>query len=94
MGQPLGWFLYFGGLAVYLVSYCLQIWFPASGWSQSLLGFTAPAWSTLFWLTGIGLVCKQSWLPLNWHRVIYLGIAFLFLTFHIGHTSLVYFKIL
>lgn len=92
-GQPLGWYLYVGGLAVYLVSYLLQILFPNSGWSQSLIGFTAPAWSTLFWFVGVGLVCVRSWLPIPWHRAIYLGSAFFFLIFHIGHAGLVFFNV-
>jgi hypothetical protein len=91
-GQMLGWYFYAGGLLVYLSSYLLQIILPASGWSRSALGFTAPAWSTLFWLIGIGFVCTKSWLPLPWNRVIYLTSACLFLIFHIGHTSLVYLR--
>ncbi|NOT61874.1 MAG: hypothetical protein HOP19_16795 [Acidobacteria bacterium] len=90
MGQSLGWYLYFGGLLFYLASYLAQIVFPASVWSRSAIGFTAPAWSTLFWLAGIGLVCARSWLPIPWHRAIYLWSAFLFLIFHLGHTGLVY----
>jgi len=46
--QPLGWVLYFGGLVIYLASYLSQIVFPASAWSRSAIGFTAPAWSTVF----------------------------------------------
>jgi hypothetical protein len=72
-GQSWGWLLYGVGLVVYLASYLLQIVFPNSAWSQSLIGFTAPAWSTIFWLTGIGLVGAKSWLPIPWHRAIYLG---------------------
>lgn len=90
-GQPLGWYLYIGGVVVYLASYLVQIVYPNSTWSQSIIGFTAPAWSTLFWFTGIGLVCTRSWLPIAWHRAIYLSCAFIFLIFHIGHTGLVYF---
>lgn len=93
-GQSLGWYLYAGGLVVYLASYLLQIIFPHSVWSQSLIGFTAPAWSTLFWLVGIGLVCVRSWLPIPWHRAIYLCSAFFFLIFHVGHTGLVYFNVI
>lgn len=89
-GQPLGWFLYFVGLAVYLVSYLAQIIYPDSAWSKSIFGFTAPAWSTIFWLAGIGLVCARSWLPIPWHRAIYLLTASFFLIFHIGHTGLVF----
>jgi hypothetical protein len=89
-GQPLGWYLYFGGLVVYLASYLALIMFPASVWSQSLIGFTAPAWSTVFWFAGCGLVCVRSWLPINWHRAIYFLIASIFLIFHIVHAGLVY----
>jgi hypothetical protein len=93
-GQPLGWYLYFGGLVVYLASYLALIIFPASVWSQSLIGFTAPAWSTVFLFAGIGLVCLRSWLPITWHRVIYFLIASIFLIFHIGHAGLVYFNMI
>ena len=91
--QPLGWYLYFAGLVIYLASYLTQIVFPASAWSLSTIGFTAPAWSTIFWFAGIGLVCARSWLPIPWHRAIYLTCAALFLIFHIGHTGLVYFNV-
>ncbi len=91
-GQTIGWYIYAGGMAVYLASYLLQILLPGSAWSLSVIGFTAPAWSTVFWLAGIGLICARSWLPIPWNRLIYFGVACLFLIFHIGHTSLVYFK--
>jgi hypothetical protein len=78
-GQSLGWYLYIWGLAVYLASYLAQIIFPFSVWSQSAIGFTAPAWSTLFWFVGIGLVCRRSWLPIPWPRTIYLLSVAIFL---------------
>jgi len=93
-GQSLGWYLYIGGLVVYLASYLMQIVFPGGAWSQSIIGFTAPAWSTLFWFAGIGLVCMRSWLPIPWHRAIYLLSACIFLIFHIGHTALVYYSMI
>jgi hypothetical protein len=92
-GQVLGWYLYIGGLVVYLASYLMQIVYPDSIWSKSLIGFAAPAWSTIFWLAGIGLVCARSWLPIPWHCAIYLLSAAIFLMFHIGHTGLVYFNL-
>jgi hypothetical protein len=91
-GQPLGWLLYIGGLLAYLASYLAQIVYSDSTWSQSAIGFTAPAWSTVFWFAGIGLVCARSWLPIPWHRAIYFGSVSIFLIFHVGHTGLVYFK--
>jgi hypothetical protein len=91
-GQPLGWRLYIGGLVAYLASYVAQIVYPDSAWSQSVMGFTAPAWSPLFWFAGIGLVCARSWLAIPWHRAIYFSCACIFLIFHVGHTGLVYFN--
>ncbi|MGB8819406.1 MAG: hypothetical protein WCC66_15950 [Rhizobiaceae bacterium] len=91
-GQSFGWVLYAGGIAAYLGSYLLEIMLPQSGWSQSLIGFTAPAWSAAFWLAGIGLTCARSWLAIPWHRAIYLFVALCFLIFHVGHTGLVYFN--
>lgn len=92
-GQSLGWLLYLGGLVAYLASYLAQIVFPTSIWSQSLIGFTAGAWSTIFWFAGIGLVCARSWLPIPWHRAIYFLSALIFLVFHTGHAGLVYFNL-
>ena len=80
----MGWYLYFGGLVVYLASYLVQIVFPTSVWSQSAIGFTAGARSTLFWLAGIGLVCPRSWLSIPWRRAIYLVCGAIFLTLHTG----------
>ena len=89
-GQTLGWYLYFGGLVTYLASYLAQILFPTSVWSQSAIGFSAGAWTTIFWLVGIGLVCARSWLPIPWHRAIYLLSASTFLVFHTWHALLIY----
>ncbi|CAG0937366.1 hypothetical protein TFLX_06292 [Thermoflexales bacterium] len=91
--QSLGWYFYSGGLIVYLASYLMQIVFPYSDWSMSVIGFSAPAWSTLVWLIGIGFVCSRSWLPLRWSRLIYLCCTVLFLIFHTGHTLLIYSRI-
>jgi hypothetical protein len=93
LGQPLGWYLYVGGLVIYLISYLIQVFFPLGAFSQSLVGFTAPAWSTLAFFVGIGLVCKHSWLPIPWYRTTYLVIVVLFLIFHVWHSGLVYFNL-
>lgn len=86
--QRLGWFLYIAGLALYLASYLAQIFAPASAWSQSVIGFTALAWTTVPWLAGIGLVCADTWLPLPWNRLIYLLCAAAFVVAHTAHAWL------
>lgn len=91
--QKRGWILYASGIILYFLSYLLQICLPDSFWSKSIIGFTAPAWSTIFWFAGIGLVCSRSWLPIPWSRLVYIAFALLFLVFHIGHTVIVFSRI-
>ena len=88
--QRLGWVLYGVGLIVYLGSYLALIAFPASAWSNSALGFTAPAWTTGLWLLGVGLVCADTWLSLSWNRLIYLIPATAFVLAHSAHARLAY----
>lgn len=88
--QRLGWILYGLGLISYLASYVVLITLPASAWSSSALGFTAPAWTTGWWLLGIGLVCADTWLPLSWSRLIYLIPAAGFVLTHSAHAWLAY----
>jgi hypothetical protein len=93
IGEPLqkrGWILYASGIVLYFLSYLLQIYLPESLWSNSIIGFTAPAWTTIFWLSGIGLVCGRSWLPIPWSRLVYIVSALLFLLFHICHVMIVF----
>lgn len=92
-GQKRGWMLYACGIVLYLLSYLLQIYLPDGFWSKSIIGFTAPAWSTLFWFAGIGLVCDKSWLPIPWSSFVYIALAVLFLIFHIGHTLVIFSRI-
>ena len=89
-----GWFLYTFGIAIYFCSYLFQILYPNSSWSTSYLGFTAPAWTTIFWLYGIGLTCSHSWLLSRWQRAIYIVPATLFVLLHMAHTTLVYLRVL
>ena len=88
------WFLYTFGIAIYTCSYLFQILYPNSNWSTSYLGFTAPAWTTIFWLYGIGLIYSHSWLLPSWHRAIYIVAATLFVLLHMAHTTLVYVRVL
>lgn len=89
--QRLGWTLYGVGLLAYLTSYVVLIALPGSAWSNSALGFTAPAWTTGLWLFGIGLVCADTWLPLPWSRLIYLTPAAAFALIHSAHAWLAYY---
>ena len=54
-----GWVVYGAGMLVYFASWIPLMVTPESAWSNSLVGFTAPAYTPLLWLVGIGLI---TWL--------------------------------
>ncbi len=91
--QKFGWFLYLLGLSFYFTSWLLQIYFPESAWSRSAWGFLAPAYTTIIWLFGIGLIGKQLWIKIPYHYSIYLLLVVGFVFFHSLHAYLVYSRI-
>lgn len=86
--RPLGASVYLLGLALYTASWALVCFAPASAWSRSLIGFTAPAWTPAVLLTGVALLTgRVRWLP--WSRPwMYLVLCAAFLSLHITHTAL------
>lgn len=81
------WWIYGIGLLLYLGSYLAQVFLPHSGWSRSAVGFAAPAWTTAFWLLGIGLVTRP-WPGLPWMRGAYPPAAAAFVVVHATHAFL------
>lgn len=84
-----GWLIYAVGLLLYLGSYLAQILLPETGWSRSAVGFAAPAWTTAFWLLGIGLVTRP-WPGLPTMRPAYLAAAIAFVVVHSTHAFLAF----
>jgi hypothetical protein len=85
-----GFVVYALGLFLYLLSYLLQIFFPDSFLAQSLFGFSAPAWTTIVWLSGIGILCQKTWLPGRWKDGMYFPVVVLFWLVHTAHIVLAY----
>ena len=88
--QKYGLFIYSIGLVIYFASWLVLIKAPESTWSQSMLGFTAPAYTTLIWLVGIGLIGKESFFKIDRISVIYMACAMLFVVVHTLHTVLAF----
>ena len=64
---------------------------PQSGWSTSWLGFVAPAYTPIVWLTGLGLIAAgYSRARAPYRRWMYVALACGFVAFHVTHTSIVY----
>ena len=79
--RKIGCGLYIAGILVYFASWIPLIVYPDSAWSNSLIGFTAPAFTPLIWLAGIGLI--GGWWP-------YLGLSAVFVGVHLWHWSKVW----
>jgi hypothetical protein len=82
--------LYVAGTLLYFVSWLLLIYFPNSTWSSNVLGFLAPAYTPLFWLTGIGLIGDTLFFNLHYKKWIFFFVVITFLLFHNWHTYLIY----
>ncbi len=82
--------IYVSGTLVYFASWLALIVSPASRWSTSALGFTAPAYTPFLWLLAIGLLGRQLFWGAFYRRWMYLVLALAFLAAHISHTALVY----
>lgn len=89
--QRLGLGIYLAGLLGYFASWTALIAAPWSSWSMSAIGFLAPAYTPIVWLTGIALIgdmLQFSGAP--YRPWVYWGISGLFLAFHNLHALLVY----
>ncbi|MBX9450195.1 MAG: hypothetical protein KL787_10965 [Taibaiella sp.] len=86
-----GLFLYVTGLLLYFASWIILLVFPGSTWSMGLLGFSAPAWTPLFWLAGIACLGHSFYFRMRYRKWYFISAALLFLVFHNMHTIMVYF---
>jgi hypothetical protein len=79
--SKLGIAVYLIGVLVYFASWIPLMVAPESAWSNSLLGFLAPAYTPLLWLVGIYLI--GGWWP-------YLLLSVMFVGIHVIHWGKVY----
>jgi hypothetical protein len=89
--QKLGLSLYLTGLLIYFASWAVLIASPQCAWSTSEIGFLAPAYTPIAWLTGIGLIGDEFQLPrVSFKPWMYWALSALFLVFHNLHAATVY----
>lgn len=90
--QKIGFVLFLAGLILYFSSWLMQIYLPESNWSNSIFGFMAPAYTTLIWFVGIGLIGNTSVLKIPFISHIYIGSSLAFVIVHSIHTYIVYMR--
>jgi len=88
--QKIGLGIYVTGIIIYFLSWIFQLYFPDSFWSKSLLGFMAPAYSTLIWLVGIGIIGSVSFVKIPFMSAIYIGVSVCFVVVRAVHAYLVF----
>ena len=88
--QKIGLAIFVIGVLLYFSSWLVQIYFPESAWSKSVFGFMAPAYTTMIWFIGIGLVGETLFVKIPYHPMVYIGIAAGFVVFLSLHSYIIY----
>ena len=88
--QKIGLLIYLVGISLYFLSWIFVIVYPQSNWSTSLIGFMAPAFTTIIWFIGIGLIGNKAYFKILYLSVIYICLSLLFVVFHSLHTYIVF----
>lgn len=88
--QKVGFLIYLVGIVTYFLSWIVVILYPQSDWTTSLIGFMAPAFTTIFFFIGIGLIGNKSFLTLSSISPIYFGLSILFVIVHSAHAYIVF----
>ena len=81
------------GVALYFSSWLMLIYAPDSGWSTSVMGFTAPAYTPIIWLVGLSLMVDSYYFKLTYSKWQLILPATAFSVFHILHSVYVYNRI-
>ena len=88
--EILGLWIYLAGLLIYFLSWIMQIGFRNTSWSRSKLGFTAPAYTSIFFLTGISMIGNENVFHIKRLNLIYMICIAIFVILHTSHSNLVY----
>lgn len=88
--QKIGLWIYLLGMSVYFATWIMQIYFNDSRWSKSMAGFMAPAYTTLVWFVGIGLIGQSSFVKIPYFSAIYFSAVTFFVIVHTIHAYIVF----
>ena len=88
--QKIAFCLYMFGVAAYCLTYSIQNYLPDSPWSTSMIGFSASAYTNLFWMIGLGLMGQEFYPPIRiaYRPVIYIALSLFFVGLHVTHLIL------
>ncbi len=90
--QKRGLVIYLVGILFYFISWLVLIYYPNSIWSNSSLGFIAPAFTPLIWLIGIEFIGNTFYFKLPYNRIFLISAIIIFILFHCLHTIIVFYR--
>jgi hypothetical protein len=88
-----GLLIYLIGVFLYFASWLFLMFVPISLWSKNILVFTAPAYTPIVWLFGLGLMYDSYYFDASYNPFHYFVPTFLFVLFHTIHVVIVYNRI-
>lgn len=91
--EKIGFIAYCLGLILYFSSWIIMIFNPESNWSQSLIGFMAPAYTTIIFFVGIGLVGNKAFFKIPYLSLVYICLSLLFVVAHSAHAYIVFMRL-
>ena len=81
----LGLIIYLLGSIIYIFSYFIQIYFPNIVINNHMIVTLSPYWTSIIWLTGIGLIGNQLFFKIPYSPIIYIIISVIFCVIHSYH---------
>ena len=88
--QRTGIGLFIAGNLLYFASWLALIAAPDSLWSQSAIGFLAPAYTPILWLLGLAMLSGQLFWSNFYRWWMYLVLCGLFIAAHVTHAVIIY----
>lgn len=88
--QRTGLLIYLAGLLMYFSSWYIQISIKTINMKKILLFRAAPAYTTIFWFIGIGMIGKYSFINVPYLKTIYYFIIIAFVGIHTYHSYIIY----
>jgi hypothetical protein len=86
----IGLAVYIIGILIYFCSYFVVIKLPAISFHNNLILLLAPYWTSVLWLTGIGLLGNKIFLNIPYHYTAYIIISIVFVIIHSIHGYICY----
>jgi len=86
----IGLIIYIIGVIIYFTSYFIEIYFSDKLFSRNIIFILAPYWTSVIWLTGIGLLGNRLFVDIPYHFTVYLILSIIFTVIHTIHGYLCY----